>query len=240
MLLCVSDHSHSSCNLATGHTPIPAGIFGHNSQFLVTAAFEEGSVPALDVIRDQAHYLGSYCTNLIGFETRRSYSVAVTTAEDSSGSHIFGADTSDFPGSKDWTNVDLSVLLKLEPDASRSLAMAIEDFRQALADRHRAPMLVHRILETLAWRYASDESGKGSLSKTDWDAFWRRLELADSQEKAWARDTLLPIATRIRHGREAPEARDVFVPSMELAQQVIRAYLKNELRDKNSNHSIPD
>ncbi|WPG36730.1 hypothetical protein [Variovorax sp. EBFNA2] len=203
-------------------------IYGHGSQLMISAVFSGEERPAIDKVKDIAFRLSLTITNLLGFFALRTFQVEILAADDAETRWFFGADVHGITEATDRVDVDWSLMQKLDGKALRCLQSALDDFRQALTQRERAPMLVHRLLETLAWRYVADED-KASLSHADWSVFWDRVGLSSDPKRAWALSALQPIATRIRHGRFTPEATTLFEPAIALARQVISNYIEAEV-----------
>lgn len=88
-------------------------------------------------------------------------------------------------------------------------------------------MYAHRLLESLAWYYASDYD-KQTLATSDWVTMWKKIGLADSEERSWALQVLQPAATRIRHGRSpktAPQHQEVVL----FAKKVIEQFMASDV-----------
>lgn len=204
-------------------------IYAHGSQLLITASFNQEEGPPIEKARDVAYRLALTVTNLIGFFALRTYQVEVVAADDAIGNMwVFGADVIGITETSDRVVVDWTILQRLPGVALRCLQSAMDDFRQALTQNERAAMLVHRLLETLAWRYVADDE-KASLSAGDWNEFWNRVGLTEAPEREWALTTLQPVATRIRHGRYVAEATSLFQPAIALARIVISRFIASEL-----------
>lgn len=203
-------------------------IFCHGSQLLISAEFMESDTPpSIRAMREKAQGISSLIVDWIGFQAVRVYEVEILAADDGNTRWVFGADVDGVTTAKDFFDGDLSIFYTLPPRALGMLQSALEDFRLALRRSARAPMYIHRMLETLAWYYAPDDDQK-SLTTGDWNTLWEHIGLGDSEEREWANSTVKQAALKLRHGRPSDVKPD-FSKVIALGRTALSAFIRAEI-----------
>lgn len=202
-------------------------VYGHGSQLVISAEFDGDEPPTISLIKETAHRLASTHTNFLSLNTLRVFQVEIVGAIDDQGSWVFGADVPGLTPAQGYVRTAGNLFMKLSPWALGILVGLLEDFQHVLQQPSRSPMYAHRLLESLAWYYATDDD-KQTLAASDWATMWEKIGLADSEERIWALQVLQPAATRIRHGRH-PKAAPQHPEVVRFAKTVIDRLVASEI-----------